>query len=113
MHSFHEMSLARTVVLVEGTSDQLALAALAKRRDRDLDAEGISVVAMGGAQAIGAFLNTLGPRGSASSWRGCATSRRRATSGVPSSRPASGRTSRAPAWSRSASTCATQTSRTS
>jgi len=47
MHSFHEMSLARTVVLVEGTSDQLALAALAKRRDRDLDAEGISVVAMG------------------------------------------------------------------
>jgi len=63
MHSFHEMSLARTVVLVEGTSDQLALAALAKRRDRDLDAEGISVVAMGGAQAIGAFLSVLGPRG--------------------------------------------------
>jgi hypothetical protein len=63
MHSFHEMSLARAVVLVEGMSDQRALAALAKRRGRDLGAEGISVVAMGGAQAIGAFLNVLGPRG--------------------------------------------------
>jgi Overcoming lysogenization defect protein-like, TOPRIM domain len=63
MHSFHELSSARTVVLVEGTSDQQALAALAKRRDRDLDAEGISVVAMGGAQAIGAFLGALGPHG--------------------------------------------------
>jgi hypothetical protein len=63
MHSFHEMSLARAVVLVEGMSDQRALAALAKRRGRDLDADGISVVAMGGAQAIGVFLNTLGPRG--------------------------------------------------
>lgn len=63
MHSFHEMSLARAVVLVEGISDQRALAALAKRRGRDLGAEGISVVAMGGAQAIGAFLNALGPQG--------------------------------------------------
>jgi hypothetical protein len=63
MHSFHEMSSARTVVLVEGVSDQLALAALAKRRGRDLDAEGVSVVAMGGAQAIGAFLGALGPQG--------------------------------------------------
>lgn len=63
MHSFHEMSSARAVVLVEGVSDQLALAALARRRGRDLDAEGISVVAMGGAQAIGVFLGALGPRG--------------------------------------------------
>lgn len=63
MHSFHELSAARAVVLVEGISDQLAVAALAKRRGRDLDAEGISVVAMGGAQAIGAFLRALGPRG--------------------------------------------------
>jgi hypothetical protein len=57
------MSSARAVVLVEGVSDQLALAALARRRGRDLDAEGISVVAMGGAQAIGVFLGALGPRG--------------------------------------------------
>ena len=50
------------VVLVEGASDKHALEALARRRGRDLDAEGVSVVAMGGAQAIGAFL-ALGSRG--------------------------------------------------
>jgi hypothetical protein len=54
---------ARAVVLVEGISDQLALEALAERRGRDLDSEGVSIVAMGGAQAIGRFLETLGPRG--------------------------------------------------
>ena len=51
------------VVLVEGASDKHALEALARRRGRDLDAEGISVVAMGGAQAIGTFLSALGPHG--------------------------------------------------
>jgi predicted ATP-dependent endonuclease of OLD family len=35
---------ARTVVLVEGVSDRNAIEALAKRRGRDLSAEGISVV---------------------------------------------------------------------
>lgn len=39
---------ARAVVLVEGTSDRWALEALAARRGRDLGAEGVSVVAMGG-----------------------------------------------------------------
>ena len=63
MRSFHELSSAHTVVLVEGNSDRLALGALARRRERDLDAEGVSVVAMGGAQAIGAFLDELGPHG--------------------------------------------------
>jgi hypothetical protein len=43
-------------VLVEGTSDRIALETLAERRGRDLAAEGIEVVAMGGAQAIGRFL---------------------------------------------------------
>jgi predicted ATP-dependent endonuclease of OLD family len=38
----------RVVVLVEGTSDQLALDALARRRGRDLRAEGVAVVPMGG-----------------------------------------------------------------
>jgi hypothetical protein len=38
----------RTVILVEGTSDRLALDALARRRGRDLDAEGVAIVAMGG-----------------------------------------------------------------
>jgi hypothetical protein len=53
----------RAVVLVEGISDQVALEALAERRGRDLDAEGISVVPIGGAQAIGRFLNLFGPQG--------------------------------------------------
>jgi hypothetical protein len=52
------------VVLVEGTSDQVALETLAERRGRDLGAEGISVVPIGGAQAIGRFLNRFGPKGS-------------------------------------------------
>ena len=38
----------RAAVLVEGTSDRLAVETLARRRGRDLQAEGISVVAMGG-----------------------------------------------------------------
>jgi hypothetical protein len=44
------------VVLVEGESDLLALTALARRRGRDLDAEGVIVVAMGGATKLGTFL---------------------------------------------------------
>ena len=51
------------VVLVEGVSDQVALEALAERRGRDLAAEGISVVPIGGAQAIGKFLELYGPQG--------------------------------------------------
>jgi hypothetical protein len=51
------------VVLVEGISDRVAFEALAERRGRDLAAEGVSVVAMGGAQAIGRFLARFGPRG--------------------------------------------------
>ena len=54
---------ARTVVLVEGTSDQVALETLAERRQRDLDAEGVVIVPMGGAQSIGRFLAHYGPGG--------------------------------------------------
>jgi hypothetical protein len=53
----------RAVVLVEGISDQVALEALAERRGRDLDAEGVSVLPIGGAQAIGGFLELFGPQG--------------------------------------------------
>ena len=53
----------RSIVLVEGVSDQFALEALAKRRGRNLDAEGVSVVAMGGATNIRSFLNRYGPNG--------------------------------------------------
>jgi len=54
---------SRAVVLVEGISDQCALKALAERRGRNLDAEGISVVQIGGAQSITRFLNLFGPQG--------------------------------------------------
>lgn len=53
----------RAVVLVEGISDQVALQALAERRHRNLDAECIAVVPIGGAQSIGRFLDRFGPRG--------------------------------------------------
>jgi hypothetical protein len=46
----------RAVVLVEGVSDRVALETLARRRGRDLAAEGVAVVPIGGAQAIGRFL---------------------------------------------------------
>jgi hypothetical protein len=51
------------VVLVEGISDQVAVEALAERRGRELEAEGVSVVPIGGAQSIGRFLDRYGPRG--------------------------------------------------
>jgi hypothetical protein len=51
------------VVLVEGMSDQAAVQTLAERSGRDLHAEGIFVVPMGGATNIGHFADLFGPRG--------------------------------------------------
>ncbi|MFJ4466803.1 TOPRIM nucleotidyl transferase/hydrolase domain-containing protein [Streptomyces sp. NPDC089424] len=53
----------RTIVLVEGSSDQAALEALATRHGRDLGAEGVTVVPLGGATNIGRFLDVCGPAG--------------------------------------------------
>ena len=47
------------VVLVEGPSDRIAIETLAARRGRDLAAEGVTVVAIGGAQAIERTLRGL------------------------------------------------------
>ena len=58
-----EAFFASAVILVEGMSDQLALEALAERFGRNLDAEGVTVVPMGGASAIGSFLRLFGPTG--------------------------------------------------
>jgi hypothetical protein len=58
------MEQVRAVVLVEGVSDKVALETLAARRGRDLAAERVSVVAIGGAHAIGRFLDLYGPLGS-------------------------------------------------
>jgi hypothetical protein len=54
---------ARTVVLVEGVSDKVALETLAHRRGRDLGAERVSVVPIGGAHGIANFLTRFGPQG--------------------------------------------------
>ena len=53
----------RAVVLVEGVSDQRALEALARRRGRDLVAEGVSIVAIEGSKNIGRALERFGPAG--------------------------------------------------
>ncbi|MEV1329734.1 ATP-dependent endonuclease [Micromonospora costi] len=55
---------ARAVVLVEGISDQIALETAATGRGRDLEAERVVIVPIGGAHAIGHFLTTLAPLGS-------------------------------------------------
>ncbi|HET7355536.1 MAG TPA: TOPRIM nucleotidyl transferase/hydrolase domain-containing protein [Nocardioidaceae bacterium] len=57
------MSTLRTVVLVEGNSDLVALHTLARRLGRDLAAEGIEVVAMGGITNTRAFASRFGPHG--------------------------------------------------
>jgi hypothetical protein len=54
---------ARAVILVEGVSDQIAVEALAARRARDLNAEGIAVVPIGGAHATAQYLRRFGPGG--------------------------------------------------
>ena len=54
---------SRAVVLVEGVSDQVALEALAERLGRNLSAENISILPMGGATNISSFLDLFGPQG--------------------------------------------------
>ncbi|OON80993.1 TOPRIM nucleotidyl transferase/hydrolase domain-containing protein [Streptomyces tsukubensis] len=54
---------ARTAVLLEGLSDLAAVEALAARRGRDLAAEGVCVVPMGGAMSVGRYATLLGPPG--------------------------------------------------
>jgi hypothetical protein len=53
----------RSVVLVEGKSDGAAVQALARRLGHDLDAEGVSIVGMGGYGNVGRFLERYGPSG--------------------------------------------------
>jgi hypothetical protein len=58
-----KLDTAATVVLVEGISDQIALETAAAGRGRDLEAERIVIVPIGGAHAIGRFMTRLGPLG--------------------------------------------------
>ncbi|MFD7665079.1 TOPRIM nucleotidyl transferase/hydrolase domain-containing protein [Streptomyces sp. NPDC059788] len=53
----------RTAVLLEGPSDLAAVEALAVRRGRDLAAEGVCALSMGGAMSVGRYAGLLGPPG--------------------------------------------------
>jgi hypothetical protein len=56
-----QLPAARTVVLVEGVSDREAVLAAARGQGRDLAAEGVHVVAMGGAGGVRRHLALAGP----------------------------------------------------
>lgn len=49
----------RTIVLVEGVTDELALTLAARRSGRDLKAEGVTVVPINGAHGMSRFLRQL------------------------------------------------------
>jgi hypothetical protein len=51
----------RALVLVEGPTDRIALEASARKLGRDLDAERVRIVELGGAHAIAAFLRVVAP----------------------------------------------------
>jgi hypothetical protein len=58
-----KVAAAEAVVLVEGISDQIAVETLAARRGRDLSAERVVVLPIGGAHAITRYLREFGPAG--------------------------------------------------
>ncbi|MFG2291870.1 TOPRIM nucleotidyl transferase/hydrolase domain-containing protein [Streptomyces sp. NPDC048603] len=53
----------RAAVLLEGASDVAAVDALAASRGRDLAAEGVCVLSIGGAMSVGRYAGLLGPSG--------------------------------------------------
>ncbi|HLJ66947.1 MAG TPA: ATP-dependent endonuclease [Chloroflexota bacterium] len=54
---------ARAVLLVEGVSDQIAMETAATRLGRNLEREGVTIVPIGGAHALGRVLNLLHAEG--------------------------------------------------
>ncbi|MFF3868541.1 TOPRIM nucleotidyl transferase/hydrolase domain-containing protein [Micromonospora sp. NPDC001898] len=62
-HALAKVHDAAAVVLVEGISDQIAVETAAAGRGRDLGAERVVVVPIGGAHATGRVLAGLGPLG--------------------------------------------------
>ncbi len=62
----HELAArlsVRAAVLLEGLSDVAAVDALAARRGRDLTADGVCVLSIGGAMNVGRYARLLGPPG--------------------------------------------------
>ncbi len=58
-----KVAVADAVVVVEGVSDQIAVEVTAARRGRDLGAEHVVVLPVGGAHAMTRYLTQLGPAG--------------------------------------------------
>jgi hypothetical protein len=58
-----KVATAEGVVLVEGISDQIAVETLAARRGRDLAAERVVILPIGGAHAFARYLTQFGPAG--------------------------------------------------
>jgi hypothetical protein len=58
-----KVAAAEGVVLVEGISDQIAVETLAARRGRDLAAERVAILPIGGAHAFARYLTRFGPAG--------------------------------------------------
>jgi hypothetical protein len=58
-----KVAAAEGVVLVEGISDQIAVETLAARRGRDLAAERVAILPIGGAHAFARYLTQFGPAG--------------------------------------------------
>lgn len=58
-----ESFFARSVILVEGASDKLALQALAEKMATNLDSKGVSIIELDGANTLGTFLKLVGKTG--------------------------------------------------
>jgi hypothetical protein len=58
-----KVAAATAVVLVEGISDQIAVETLAARRGRNLGAERVVILPIGGAHAMARYLTQFGPCG--------------------------------------------------
>jgi hypothetical protein len=56
-----ESFFSRATIFVEGLSDRLALRTLAQKRDRNLDADAVSIVVLHGAGQLKNYLRILGP----------------------------------------------------
>lgn len=63
LRALEKVEGAAAVLLVEGISDQIALETAAVAGGRDLAAERVVIVPIGGAHAIGRFLARFGPAG--------------------------------------------------
>jgi len=100
---------AASVVFVEGMSDRRALETLAERRGRDLEAEGVAVVSMGGSKNIRRFMETYGPQGRDLRLAGLVDEGEEGDFRRAIERAASVPTSPASTWKRSASTSASPT----